>query len=79
MFCEKGFLKNVTKFTEKQLRQSLFFNKVAGFSLATMLKKTLAQVFSCEFFEIFENTFFHGTPLVAPSDFNKVKSKSTLL
>ena len=30
-------------------------------------KETLAQVFSCEFCEIFKNTFFHGTPLVAAS------------
>ena len=28
-------------------------------------KETLAQVFSCEFFEISKNTFFHRTPLVA--------------
>ena len=35
------------------------FNKVAGLRPATLLKKKiLAQVFSCEFFEICENTFF---------------------
>ena len=46
------------------------FNKVAGLSPATLLKKrlcescnfiqkdTLAQVFSCEFCKIFKNTFF---------------------
>ena len=28
-------------------------------------KETLAQVFSCEFFEISKNTFFYRTPLVA--------------
>ena len=28
-------------------------------------KEALAQVFSCEFCEIFKNTFFHRTPLVA--------------
>ena len=39
--------------------QSLFFNKVAGL--------TLAQVFSCEFCEISKNTFLHRTPLVAAS------------
>ena len=27
--------------------------------------KTLAQVFSCEFFDISKNTFFYRTPLVA--------------
>ena len=30
-------------------------------------KEALAQVLSCEFFEISKNTFFHRTPLVAAS------------
>ena len=34
---------------------------------ATLLKETLAQVFSCEFCEIFKKTFFHRTPPVAAS------------
>ena len=45
---KKGLLRNFTKFTGKQLCQSLFFNKVAD----------LTQVFSCEFCEISKNTFF---------------------
>ena len=32
--------------------------KVSGLRTATLLKKRLAQVFSCEFYEIFKNTFF---------------------
>ena len=28
VFCRKGVLRNLTKFTEKHLCQSLFFNKV---------------------------------------------------
>ena len=31
-------------------------------------KGTLAQVFSCEFCEIFKNTVLHRTPLVAASE-----------
>ena len=31
-------------------------------------KETLVQVFSCEFYEISKNTFFHRTPLVAASE-----------
>ena len=31
-------------------------------------KETLAQVFSCEFYEISKNTFFYRTPLVAASE-----------
>ena len=32
-------------------------------------KDTLAQVFSCEFCEIFKNTFLHRTPLMVASDY----------
>ena len=32
------------------------------------IKKRLAQVFSCEFCEISNNTFYHRTPLVAVSE-----------
>ena len=30
-------------------------------------KETLAQLFSCEFCEIYKNTFYYRTPLVAAS------------
>ena len=30
VFCEKGVLRNFSKFTGKHLCQGLFFNKVAG-------------------------------------------------
>ena len=43
---KKDVLKNFTKFTGKQLRQSFF------------QKETLAQVFSWKFCDIFKNTFF---------------------
>ena len=39
VFCEKGLLRNVTKFTGKHLCQSLFFNKVAGLRPTISLKK----------------------------------------
>ena len=59
VFCNKDVVKNFEKFTGKHLRQSLFFNKVADLRLITLLKKEIrAQVFSCEFFTIFKNTFF---------------------
>ena len=51
---KKCVLKNFAKFTGKHLCQSLFFSKV-----------TLAQVFPCEFCEIFKSTFFYRTPSVA--------------
>ena len=44
---KKGVFKNSTKFTGKHLCQSLFFNKVAGLTSATLLEKiqlaTLSQ------------------------------------
>ena len=58
VFYKKGALKNFAKFFGKHPCQSLFLNKVAGLSPATLLKKRLAQVFSCEFCEISKNTFF---------------------
>ena len=55
--CKKGVLKNLTKFTGKHLCPSIFFNKVAGLRPATLLKKkTLAQVFSCEFCQTLRKT-----------------------
>ena len=39
VFYEKGILKNSSKFAGKHLCQSLFFNKVARLSPATLLKK----------------------------------------
>ena len=38
---KKGILKNFAKFTGKHQCQNLFFNKVAGLRLATLLKKRL--------------------------------------
>ena len=68
LFFRKGVLRYFANFTWKHLYQSLFFNKVAGLGPATLLKKeNLAQVFSCEFWEISKNTFFYRTPPVAAS------------
>ena len=40
-YVKKGFLRNFPKFTGKHLCLSLFFNKVAGLSPKTLLKKRL--------------------------------------
>ena len=68
MCCKKGVLRNFIKFTGKHLCQSLFFNKLAGLrpqACKFIKKETLAQVFSCEFYEISKNTFLHTIPPVA--------------
>ena len=42
--------------------------QIIGLGPATLLrKKTVAQVFSCQFCEIYKNTFYYRTPLVAAS------------
>ena len=41
VFCKKNVLKNFTKFKGKHLRQSPFFNKVAGLGPAILLKTRL--------------------------------------
>ena len=70
VFCEKGVLRNFAKFTGIHLCQSIFLNKVAGLrpkACNYIKKETLAQVFACEFCEIFKNTFSYRTPPVAAS------------
>ena len=49
VFCTKRVVRNFGKFAGKHLCQSFFLNKLADLRSATLLKKTLAQVFSCEF------------------------------
>ena len=60
-FCEKGVLKISLNSQE---------NTCARVSFITTLskKETLAQVFFCEFCEIFKNNFSDKTPLVAASE-----------
>ena len=52
------FLK-ISEYSKKNICARVsFFNKVAGFRAVTLKKEILAQVCSCEFCEIFINTFF---------------------
>ena len=56
VFCKKDVLKNFTILTEKH--ESLF-NKAAGLQACSCIKKeTPAPMFSCEYCEIFKNTYF---------------------
>ena len=55
---KKGVIRNFAKFTGKHMCQRFFFNKVAGQACNFIKKETLVQVLSCEFCEIFKNTFF---------------------
>ena len=55
---KKVFFLNFAKFTGKLLCQSLFFNKVVGWSLQLYQKEALAQVLSGELYKNFKNNFF---------------------
>ena len=72
MFCTIGVLKYFTKFTGKQLCQSLFFNKVGLFNKGlrpeTLLKiRRWHRCFSVSFVTSFLSTILFRTPLVAAS------------
>ena len=55
----EGVLKNLAKFTGKQLCRNLFVNTVAGLTQASnAIKKTLKQVLTVEFFKIVKNGLF---------------------
>ena len=45
-----------------------FLIKLQASTCNFIKKESLAQVFPCEFCEIFKNTYFYITPLVAASD-----------
>ena len=51
--------------------QSLFFNKKKPQAYNFIKKETLAQLFSCEFCKISENTLSYRTTPVAASDENR--------
>ena len=59
---KKGVLRNFTKFTGKHLCQSLFFNKVAGVTLVTLLKKRLwHRCFPVNVVKFLRTPFLHNT------------------
>ena len=54
--------------SNSQENACLFLTKNRKKETSSFIKKNpLAQEFSCEFCQIFKNTFFHRTPLVAAS------------
>ena len=59
----KGVIRNFAKFTGKHLCQRLFFNKVAGLTPATLLKKRLWHRCFPVNFAKFLRTPFYRTPL----------------
>ena len=68
MFCKKRALENFAEFIGKHLCQNLFLIKLQAETYNFIKTEALIQVFSDEFWEIFKNTFFDRTPLVAGSE-----------
>ena len=67
MLFKIGIFENFAIFTGKYPCWSLFKIKLQAWKPATLLKRTLTQSFSCEYCEIFKNSFFHRTSQVAAS------------
>ena len=68
MFYKKVFLKISPTLQENTWPRALY-NKVAGLFFNFIKKETLARVFSCEFCEIFKNTFLTEHLLATASEF----------
>ena len=64
VFCKKGVLRNLGKFTGKRPCQNFYFNKVAGLACNFIKIETLAQVFSCEFAKFLRTPFLREQRLV---------------
>ena len=58
VLLEKPFLEISQNSMENTCARASFVNKVAGAACNFIKKETLAQVFSCEFYEISKNTVF---------------------
>ena len=57
--CEKqGVLKNFANFAGKNLFWIIFLNKLEFWGPVTLLKKTQTQVFPCEIYKLFKNSYF---------------------
>ena len=69
VFGIKSVLESFPKFIRKCLRQSLFFNKVAGLRPATLFEKRLwHRCFPMNFAKVSRTPFFNRTPPVAASE-----------
>ena len=63
--------KNFANFTGKHLCWSLFLKRLQRWGSAALSKRDSTHVFSCQVWEIFMDTFFYRTSVVAASGDNK--------
>ena len=61
VFYNKGVLRNFIKFTGKHLCQSLILIKLQAEAYNFIKNENLAQLFPCEFCEIYKNTSLQNT------------------
>ena len=66
---KKDAPRNFTKFTGKHLCQGLYFNFCKPKACNFIKREALAQVFSCEFYEVSKDTFFTIDFWTATCDF----------
>ena len=71
VFCKKGVFRNSQNSQENTCVRIFLKIKLQTEACNFIKKKTLTQVFFCEFCKISKNTFSYRTPLVAASDFQK--------
>ena len=70
MFHRKANLKKIVILKGKHLSRDLFFLKVAGLQVSSCIKKGgSTQIFSCEYREIYKNTYFEEHLQTAASAF----------
>ena len=70
MFHKKAILKKFLIFKEKHLCWGLFFIEVAGLQASNCIKNGAStQIFSCEYREIYKNTYFEEHLGMAASAF----------
>ena len=62
MYSVKKVFLEILQNSQKNTHARVFLNKVVGLRLATLLRKRLAEAFSCEFCKISKNTFSYRTP-----------------
>ena len=67
---KKCALKNFTKFTGNTYARVSLLIKLQGQGCSFIQKEFLAQVFLCEFCEIFKNALFYRTPPVTADNFH---------
>ena len=75
--AKKVFLEVSQNSQENTCARVSFLIKLLASGCNFIEKETLAHVFSCEFCEVSENTFYYRTPLVAASEtLRKEKNKT---